>query len=122
MSRLFFMKTIIYNRVQSFNYAITGMRWAFSRHVNYRIHAAISILVVVAGLYFNLARLDWLLLIITIALGFVIETINTAIEATLDAVDKTKRDDIKIAKDVSAAAMLIYSIGAIIVALIIFYP
>ena len=116
------MKTIIYNRIKSFNYAVAGMRWAFGRHVNYRIHAALSILVIVTGVYFNLMRLDWLLLIITIALGFVIETINTAIEATLDAVDKTKRDDIKVAKDVSAAAMLIYSIGAIIIALIIFYP
>jgi diacylglycerol kinase len=52
----------------------------------------------------------------------VIETINTAIEATCDVVDKKWRRDIKIAKDVSAAAMLIYSIGALVIAMVIFLP
>jgi diacylglycerol kinase len=52
----------------------------------------------------------------------VIETINTGLEQTTDAIDRKIREDIKIAKDVAAAAMLIYAIGASIIALIIFVP
>ena len=55
-------------------------------------------------------------------MGLAIETINTAIEETTDAIDIKIREDIKIAKDVSAAAMLIYAIGATIIALMIFVP
>ena len=116
------MKQIIDRRINSFKYAIAGMRWAFSRHINYRIHALLSLLVIIAGLIFDITQIEWLFLVITICLGLVIETINTAIEATLDTVDKNNRDDIRIAKDVSAAAMLIYSIGAVIVAVFVFYP
>ena len=52
----------------------------------------------------------------------VIETINTAIESTTDAIDTKIREDLRISKDVSAAAMLIYAIGATIIALMIFIP
>ena len=55
-------------------------------------------------------------------MGLVIETINTAIEEATDAIDTKIREDIKIAKDISAAAMLIYAIGAIVIALMIFIP
>lgn len=51
-----------------------------------------------------------------------IETINTAIEAATDAIDTKIREDIRITKDVSAAAMLVYAIGATIIAIMIFVP
>jgi diacylglycerol kinase len=57
-----------------------------------------------------------------IFIGIMVEAINTAIELTTDAIDKEWRTDIKLAKDVSAAAMLIFSLGALIIACIIFVP
>ena len=54
--------------------------------------------------------------------GLVVETINTAIESTTDAIDTKIREDIRISKDVSAAAMLIYAIGSTIIAMMIFVP
>lgn len=57
-----------------------------------------------------------------ITVGLVIETINTGLEQTTDAIDRKIREDIKIAKDVSAAAMLLYAAGSFIIACIIFVP
>lgn len=57
-----------------------------------------------------------------ITVGLVIETINTGLEQTTDAIDRKIREDIKIAKDVAAAAMLLYAVGAFIMATLIFLP
>lgn len=108
--------------IHSFKYASTGMMWAFREHRNYRIHAVMSVLAVILGVFLVLEVWEWSILILTITLGFVIETVNTAIEATTDAIDKNWREDIKIAKDVAAAAMLIYSFGAIAISLLLFIP
>jgi diacylglycerol kinase (ATP) len=57
-----------------------------------------------------------------ITMGLVIETFNTGLEATTDAITKEWREEIKIAKDVSAAAMLTFAVGAVIIAGMIFIP
>lgn len=79
--------------------------------------AVLSIILVVKVSY-----VEFLTILLLITMGFVIETINTGIEATTDAIDKKIREDIKIAKDVSAAAMLIFAIGSFVIACIIFVP
>ena len=65
---------------------------------------------------------EWTILVLTITVGLVIETINTALEATSDAITKEWKEEIKIAKDAAAAAMLTYALGSILVAAIIFIP
>ncbi|MFS8158681.1 MAG: diacylglycerol kinase family protein [Candidatus Roizmanbacteria bacterium] len=116
------MKKIVSKHIHSFSYAYAGMMWAFREHQNYRIHAFVSLVAVLCGEAFHISPIEWMILLLTIVLGFVIETVNTAIEATLDAVDVNWREDIRIAKDVAAGAMLIYSIGALTIAAILFIP
>lgn len=65
---------------------------------------------------------EWLMVIFLITMGLVIETLNTGLEATTDAITKEWREEIKIAKDVSAAAMLTFAVGALIIASMIFIP
>lgn len=108
--------------IHSFGYAYAGMLWAFREHQNYRIHAILSLATVFLGVFYAITNIEWMILILTVILGFVIETVNTAIEAACDAIDQTWREDIKIAKDVAAAAMLIYSLGAAAIAAIMFIP
>jgi diacylglycerol kinase (ATP) len=48
--------------------------------------------------------------------------LQTGLEATTDAITKEWREEIKIAKDVSAAAMLTFAVGAVIIAGMIFIP
>jgi diacylglycerol kinase len=106
----------------SFKNAFSGLFWTIKSQPNYKIHLFFSILTLLGGFILNISYYEWLLLILIITLGLVIETINTTIEVTADAIDTSWREDIKIIKDVAAASMLIFSFGAVIIASIIFLP
>lgn len=106
----------------SFKHAFEGLFWALKTQPNYIIHLTLSVLAVVFGLIFSIPKSDWIVLFTLISVGLAFETINSAIEQTLDCVSLERRSDIKIAKDASAAAMLIFSIGAAFVAWLIFSP
>lgn len=106
----------------SFKHAWEGLIWSLKTQPNYKIHLFLSFLSIIGGIYFKISYFEFLLIIFMITVGLVVETINTGLEQTTDAIDKKIREDIKIAKDVAAAAMLIYAIGASIIALIIFVP
>ncbi len=102
--------------------AFNGVMWAFKTQPNYKIHLFFSLLALFGSWFLKINRSEFIVIIMLIFIGFVIETINTGIEATTDAITKQVREDIKIAKDVSAASMLIYAIGAVIIAGFIFIP
>lgn len=106
----------------SFKHAFDGLAVAFSTQPNYRVHLFLSLLSLGGGLYFHIKSEEFLIIGVLIIVGLVIETINTAIEETCDAIDETVRPDIKIAKDTAAAAMLIFAMGSAILAAFIFVP
>lgn len=106
----------------SFKHAFDGLVVAFSTQPNYRIHLLLSLLSLAGGVFFRLQYSEFLVIGVLITVGLVIETINTAIEETCDAIDEAIRPDIKIAKDTSAAAMLIFAIGSSLLAGVLFIP
>jgi len=116
------MKRILDRHTISVRHAIDGLLWSWRTQPNYRIHFIVSAIVIVAGFYYAIQPFEWIFLVMTISIGLVIETLNTALEATSDAITREWKEEIKIAKDASAAAMLTYSIGAALVAAIIFIP
>ena len=106
----------------SVGHAVDGLIWSLKTQPNYRIHLILSILSIIGGVVLKISYYEFLIIILLITVGLVIETINTALEQATDAIDTKIREDIKITKDVSAAAMLIYAIGSFIIACIIFIP
>lgn len=106
----------------SFGYAFEGIAEAFKNEPNFRIHLVITIVVLLVGWYFRLSQTEWTIIILTIAATIVLELINTAIEAVVDIASPKISRLAKIAKDVSAAAVLISALSAIIVGAIIFLP
>ena len=106
----------------SFKNAYNGLVWSLKTQPNYRIHLFLSLTSIFFGFYLKISYFEFLLIVFLITVGLAIETINTAIEEATDAIDTKIREDIKIAKDVAAAAMLIYAIGATVIALMIFLP
>lgn len=106
----------------SFHHAWDGLTHAFSTQPNFGIHLFLSSLAVIGGLYFRISTTEWLIIFLTIATGLVIELVNTAIESTVDLITSKRHPIAKIAKDTSAAAMLIYAVGAVVVASVIFLP
>lgn len=116
------MKHLLKLHTISFKNAFSGFFWAIKSQPNYKIHFILSFIAMVLGFYLNISYLEWLVIILLIIIGLLIETVNTAFEVTTDCIDTRWREDIKIAKDVSAASMLVFSIGASILAVVIFIP
>jgi diacylglycerol kinase (ATP) len=103
-----------------FGYAWSGIRAALRAEQSFRIQVAVAAAVIVAGLLVGITRLEWVL--VTIAIGTVLslELLNTMIEKTLDLLHPGQDERVKVIKDVSAAAVLISSLAAMIVGMIVF--
>ena len=108
--------------INSFKYAIEGFISSFKTERNMKIHISSMIIVILLGVYFKLTAIEWCLIAIVIALVICAELFNTAIETVVDMVSPEKNPKAKLAKDISAAAVLSFAIGAAVVGIIIFVP
>lgn len=111
--------------LHSFIYALNGIFYALSTQRNMKIHAIALTFLLVFGYYFQLSLTEWSL--VSLAAGLVIsaELFNTAIENICDLLKnklKLNFTDTTHARDLSAGAVLIASIVALVVGLIIFIP
>ena len=77
---------------------------------------------IIMGIIYNINGLEWILIVCILGIILSIELINTAIEATCDAIGKEYNSLIKIAKDCGSGATFIVFLVAIILNLIIFLP
>lgn len=66
--------------------------------------------------------MEFIVVILCIAMVMAAEMINTAIEQICDRVTRERDAEIKTIKDISAGAVLITAIAAIVCGLIIFVP
>jgi len=107
--------------VQAFNAAIEGILYTFKSERNMKIHYLLAVIVLVASLFFDLSKVEMILLIFTISLVIISEMFNTAIEKTIDMVTDTYHPLAKIAKDVAAGGVLIAALNSVVVGYIIFY-
>ncbi|MER3471166.1 MAG: diacylglycerol kinase [Chitinophagaceae bacterium] len=109
-------------RFKSFTYAWGGVKLLFQSEHNTIIHLVLTVIAVVAGFMLSISRIEWIALIIVIAMVWTAELFNTAIEKTMDFITKERLLQIKLIKDVAAAAVLITAIAAVVVGLLIFIP
>ena len=108
--------------MKRFRYAINGLISAFRTEVNMRVHIIAAVLICIAGFYFNLTSVEWVVIVLCIVLVISFELINTAIEELCNLVHPEQHPIIKKVKDIAAAAVLIAAIGSVVAALIIFLP
>lgn len=107
--------------VDSFNYAIEGIIYSIRTQRNMRIHMVLAILILTACFFFDITKIELLILTITITMVIVAEMVNTAVESAIDATTNYYHPLAKIAKNVAAGAVLITAINAVLVGYIIFY-
>ena len=112
----------IKNIINSFKYPISGLRYAYKNEQNLEVDIGIAVLVVILGFLFKISISEWAILTITVGLVISFELINTALEAVVDLITDKYHPLAKVAKDTSAAAVLILAIVSIIEGLIIFLP
>lgn len=108
--------------IQSFGFAINGFIRAFLLENNMKIHVAAAIVAVALGIWLHVSFIEWALLAICIAMVISFELMNTAVEKICDRISTEQHPLTKLIKDVSAAAVLVVSIGSLIVGLFIFIP
>lgn len=77
-------------RLKSFGYAYKGLKFLFLNEPNAKIHLLITIIVIIAGFYFNVSSIEWCMLLLAIGLVISAEMINTAIEKMADVVSPEK--------------------------------
>ncbi|KAF6636359.1 diacylglycerol kinase family protein [Paenibacillus sp. EKM208P] len=105
----------------TFRYAAEGVMYALRTQVNMRIHVAVALLVIVAGLTLHISRLDWLFVCVAIVIVIVAELFNTAVEAAVDLISPDIHPLAKAAKDTAAGAVLLAAVFAVIIGIFVFY-
>ncbi len=108
--------------LQSFRYAFAGLWQALRTQRNARIHLLAAVAVTAMGLWLRLDAVRWAVLVLTISLVFFAEMVNTVVVAIVDLLTPEYHPLPKVAKDVSAGAVLVMAMAAVVVGLLILGP
>jgi diacylglycerol kinase (ATP) len=106
--------------LDSFNYAFEGIIHVLRTQRNMRIHFLLAAGVLIAALSFGVDKLELIALLLAICFVLVAEMINTAIEAAIDIASTSFDPMAKLAKDISAGAVLIAAVNAVAVGYLVF--
>jgi diacylglycerol kinase (ATP) len=109
-------------RLKSFRDAINGIGTLLMYEHNARIHLAVLMIVIIAGILLRISRADWLAIMFVSGLVIISECFNTAVEFLSDLITDEQNDNIRKAKDTAAAGVLISAAISVITGLIIFIP
>ena len=116
------VKSFITSRIHAFGHAFRGWGHVLRTQHNVWIHSIAATMVFILALWLRLSLIDWAVLILTIAIVFAAEFVNTAIEVVVDLASPDKHPLAKIGKDVGAGAVLVAALAAILIGLLILGP
>ena len=106
--------------IESFNVAFAGIIHVLRTQRNMRLHFLIAVAVLIAALWFDVSKIELIVLLLSIAFVLITEMINTAVESAID-VSTTAFDPMaKLAKDIAAGAVLIASVNAVAIGYLVF--
>ena len=115
------VETLI-RRLRSFVYAFRGIALLLLTQPNARIHFLATTAVILAGLYYKVNTTEWIFLVVAIAIVWIAEALNTALEFLTDLISPGHHVLAGRAKDVAAAAVLLAAIAAAVIGALIFIP
>lgn len=104
----------------SFKYAICGILKSIRSERNLRFHCVIANLITIFALVYGISRLEWAILIVTMAAVISAELFNTAVEAAVDTATDEIKETAKLAKDAAAGAVLMAALAALVVGVFLF--
>jgi len=107
---------------KSFGDALRGLQQAFKTEQNFRIQVVVGILAIAAAFLLSLHTWEIILVILLVTLVLTVELLNTAFEYVTDLLKPRLNYHVFLVKDVMAGAVLVTSVGALIMGVIIFYP
>ena len=112
----------ITGRLQSFKYAFTGARKLLLTEHSIMVQAFIAVCTVIAGFYFNISVVEWMIQILATGMVLGIEGLNTAIEKICDFIHPDYHERIGFVKDIAAGSVVFVSLAALVIGILIYYP
>lgn len=106
--------------LKSFKYAFEGIINTIKKEQNIKVHIFVMCIVIIAGFYFKISKIEWIICLILFGMVIGAELINTAIENAVDLITSEKNEKAKLAKDAAAGAVLVISFFAAIIGIMIF--
>ncbi|HQY88326.1 MAG TPA: diacylglycerol kinase family protein [Tepidisphaeraceae bacterium] len=107
---------------RSFGWAGRGAFVDFPRGQNARVQICIAIVALISAGLLRFDRIEWCILLLTIALVLSLEAVNSAIEGVVDLASPEQSELARRAKDIAAGAVLIAAIVALAIGFILFSP
>ena len=108
--------------LKTLSYGFNGILYTLKHERNMVIHFLVMILVIIAGIVFEITFVEWGVCFVLFALVLSLELMNTALENVVDLVTEEKKAKAKVAKDAAAGAVLVAAIFAVIIGISIFLP
>lgn len=109
-------------RAKSFAYAFEGVAFMLRTQHNAWVHALATVAVIALALYCDVSAGDWRWLVMSMAMVWVGETVNTAIEYVCDLLSPEYHLAVKHAKDIAAGGVLIAAVAATVIGVLTFWP
>ena len=103
-------------------HAWRGLRAIVKEQRSFRIEIIVAVLVVILSFLLSTTRSEKAVLIATVGGVLVLEVMNSVVEKVMDLLHPEKSMSVKIIKDMSAGAVMLASIAAVVLGIIVFLP
>jgi diacylglycerol kinase len=107
---------------RSLHHACSGLVYTFRTQRNARWHVIAALAAIGLATWLRIDAASWAILILTIGAVCAGETINTTVEALVDLLSPEWHERAKVAKDVSAGAVLLLAMTAVVVGILVLGP
>jgi diacylglycerol kinase (ATP) len=114
--------TFFTGRFKSMGFALKGAIKLITTEHSIMVQSSLAVVLIVAGLYFNISHEEWMFQTLAIGLVISIEGLNTAVEKVADFIHPEFHHRIGFIKDIAAGAVFFAAMTAIAIGLMIYLP
>ena len=108
--------------IDSLKDCLNGLNFIMISEHNFKREIILGIIALITSYFLKISKIEFIIILLVIALVIISEIFNTAIEKVVDLYTKEYNEIAKIAKDVSAFSVLTMCMFALITGIIIFVP
>ncbi len=115
-------ETLFTGRLKSMVFALKGAFKLITTEHSVMVQSSLAVLMTLAGFYFEITRVEWMMQILVFGLVLSIEGLNTAVEKIADFIHPEFHERIGFIKDIAAGAVFFAALTAIAIGCIIYFP
>ncbi len=108
--------------LKSVGYAIHGIKYCLLHEKNFKMQITAGVAAILLAFFLKCTAVEWMIILLCIALVLCLEMLNSAIEKFCDMAQKDFNPKIKVIKDIAAGAVLIAAVAAAVCGATIFLP